>query len=79
MTDNYPIPDTKRLKEDLWKKHSALTGIDINEKSQIELLKVFSKFSNEFTSFPAEKLQIQTSIMPTMALFQLSMLNFFIV
>lgn len=51
-----PIPDTRRLKDDLWSKHSELVGIDINERKQLELLSLFaSKFKAEYERFPRKK------------------------
>lgn len=53
VTYNYPIPDTRQLKQELWEKHSSLLGIDINETSQIDLLSTFSsKYKEEYTNFP---------------------------
>jgi len=37
LTPNHfyiPIPDTRKLKMDLWKEQSDLDGIDINEEEQ---------------------------------------------
>ena len=42
-----PIPDLRELKDDLWLGRSELTGVDINEDSQITLL---SRFESEFKS-----------------------------
>ncbi len=54
-----PIPDTRTLKEDLWLKCSELTGIDINEKKQLELLSLFvSKFKHEYNSLPEYKTSV---------------------
>lgn len=47
-----PIPDTRTLKDELWTKYSELVGIDINEKYQLELLSVFSKFKTEYDGLP---------------------------
>ena len=48
-----PIPDTRKLNDDLWSNHSKLVGIDINERRQLELLSLFaSKFKNEYEQFP---------------------------
>jgi len=59
ITPNYfysPIPDTRTLKDELWKKKSELVGIDINEENQIKLLYQFSsKFKLEYESFPIDK------------------------
>lgn len=54
-----PVPDTRTLKDELWKKKSELVGIDINEENQIELLSQFSsKFNVEYESFPRNKTSI---------------------
>ena len=52
----YPIPDTTRLKDDLWSKHSELAGIDMNDREQLELLSLFvSRFKNEYERLPRNK------------------------
>ena len=54
-----PIPDTTKLKDALWSKHSELIGIDINEREQLELLSCFvSKFKNEYELFPMNRSEI---------------------
>ena len=53
-----PIPNTALLKNDLWKKKLELVGINFNEKSQVELLSVFSKFKEEYDKFPLTKTSI---------------------
>ena len=51
-----PVPDTSRLGEDTWSRRSALVGIDIGEKRQMELLAEFElKFKREYDSFPQRK------------------------
>jgi predicted O-methyltransferase YrrM len=51
-----PVPDTSKLSEDTWSKRSALVGIDIGEKGQMELLaELVSKFKREYDSFPKKK------------------------
>lgn len=51
-----PIPDTRKLKKDLWGKKSKLPGININEGGQIELLRSFiSKFKKEYEEIPKSK------------------------
>jgi len=48
-----PIPDSRELSPELWKSHSHMCGIDMNEQFQIELLKEFhSEFSGEYDHFP---------------------------
>jgi len=53
---NWPIPDTRTLKDDLWLKHSELVGIGINEGKQLEFLSLFVfAFKNEYDNFPKNK------------------------
>jgi len=53
------IPDTRKLKDNLWEKQSELIGIDINEKKQLELLSFFvSKFKREYETLPKKKTSI---------------------
>jgi predicted O-methyltransferase YrrM len=48
-----PIPDTRRLREELWGRESQLVGIEMNEDSQLRLLRdVFPQFREEFAHFP---------------------------
>jgi len=49
---NQPIPDTKSLPESLWTRPSELTGIQMNEAAQLNLLRSFSKFRDEYQHFP---------------------------
>jgi hypothetical protein len=49
---NQPIPDTRSLSETLWSRPSELVGIDINEPAQLELLRSFSRFRDEYQRFP---------------------------
>lgn len=54
-----PVPDTTKLKANLWTRRSNLAGIDINEKKQLELLSLFvSKFRTEYEHFPKIKTAI---------------------
>ena len=49
---DYPIPDTRTLSEQIWTKQSKLTGINLNEQTQIELLtKYFPRFREEYNQF----------------------------
>jgi len=51
-----PIPDTTKLKDNLWSKNSELVGVDINEEKQLELLSLFEvKFKNEYEQFSRGK------------------------
>ena len=49
---NQPIPDTRSLPETLWSRPSELVGIDMNEPTQRELLRSFSRFRDEYQRFP---------------------------
>jgi hypothetical protein len=50
-----PIPDTRELPETLWKQPSDLVGIDINDATQLDLLRNhFKQFRDEYNNFPAE-------------------------
>lgn len=52
----YPIPDTTKLNDALWLKHSELVGININESKQLELMSLFeASFKNEYERFPRSK------------------------
>jgi len=54
-----PIPDTRKLKDILWKEQTNLVGIDINEQNQIELLSLFSsRFKEEYERFPKSKTKV---------------------
>ena len=47
-----PVPDTRELKSKAWRKLSQLVGIDMNEASQLKMLKsIFPKFLSE-CNFP---------------------------
>lgn len=50
-----PIPDTRTLKNSIWDKKTDLIGININEKGQIDLLKKFKIFKNEYDKFSLHK------------------------
>ena len=53
-----PIPDTRTLKEELWRRESELVGIDINEQKQIQLLnQISSRFKAEYDRFSKNKAQ----------------------
>ena len=54
---NQPIPDTQSLPETLWSGPSELVGIHMNEAAQLNLLRGFSKFRDEYQHFPAAKTQ----------------------
>ena len=52
-----PIPDTQSLPETLWNRLSELVGIHMNEAAQLNLLRSFSKFRDEYQHFPTGKTQ----------------------
>ncbi len=50
-----PIPDTRSLPETLWSQPSELSGIDMNDSTQLDLLQNhFSKFRSEYETISAE-------------------------
>jgi Methyltransferase domain len=51
----FPIPDTRQLPGTLWEKPSELPGVDLNERTQLELLTSFGQFRLECDSVPMEK------------------------
>jgi predicted O-methyltransferase YrrM len=59
ITQNYfesPIPDTRCLKEETWRKRSRLTGINMREEEQIKLLESFiENYKAEYETFPRSK------------------------
>lgn len=54
-----PVPDTRTLKNDVWDKHSEMSGININTDGQLNLLSTFFiKFKQEYDKFPLGKTAI---------------------
>ena len=50
-----PLPDTRSLPDTLWDRPSELSGIDMNDAVQLDLLRSqFPKFRAEYNQFPAE-------------------------
>lgn len=50
-----PIPDTRSLPDALWKQPSDLVGINMNEATQLDLLRNhFMKFRHEYENFHVE-------------------------
>ena len=48
-----PIPEVRKLRDDIWEHISELVGIDINEEFQLKLLEEFQKrYSKEYNSLP---------------------------
>lgn len=47
----WPIPDRRTLVDALWSKHSALSGVDMNEAGQLRLLEEFhASYSSEYAA-----------------------------
>lgn len=51
----FPIPDTRSLDEDLWRRRSTLVGLDVRSERFLELLDVFTRYRAEYETFPREK------------------------
>jgi len=50
-----PIPDTQSLPETLWSQPSELVGIDMNQSTQLDLLRShFTKLGDEYNKLPIE-------------------------
>ena len=50
-----PLPDTRSLPDTLWDRPSELSGIDMNDAMQLDLLRSqFPRFRAEYNQFPAE-------------------------
>lgn len=50
-----PIPDTQSLPETLWSQPSQLVGIDMNQSTQLDLLRNhFTKLRDEYNKLPIE-------------------------
>jgi hypothetical protein len=48
-----PIPDSRELSAALWSTYSSMSGVDLNERFQMELLHTFeSLFRSEYNCFP---------------------------
>lgn len=55
----FPVPDTRTLNNETFLRHNKLLGIDINEKTQLELLALFeSNYKEEFNKFPRHKTRV---------------------
>ncbi|MFA5156111.1 MAG: class I SAM-dependent methyltransferase [Candidatus Omnitrophota bacterium] len=55
---NYPLPDIRGLRDDLWSRHSELPGINMNVENQIRLLSRFTYIRPEYDGLPKEKTAI---------------------
>lgn len=54
-----PIPDTRKLQNNLWLKNSELVGVDLNVKKQLELLSSFVlNYKVEYDIFPKNQTDI---------------------
>jgi hypothetical protein len=49
-----PIPDSRELEAHEWRSTSCMSGVEMNEERQLELLSIFrSSFETEYNSLPA--------------------------
>src|SRR6266536_3777078 len=59
VTQNHfygPVPDTRKLGDDIWERESALVGIEIDEGEQLRRLDDFeNRFKAEYTSLPTHR------------------------
>ena len=58
LTQNHfyqPIPDNRKLKGELWLRQSALVGVDMNETKQLQFVKQFLRFKDEYDLIPESK------------------------
>jgi hypothetical protein len=50
-----PVPDTRSLSPDLWRKPSELVGIDMNDAVQMEFVRdIFPRFREEYEALPTK-------------------------
>lgn len=50
-----PVPDTRRLKEELWTAESELAGLNMHEAAQLALLSQFrQRYQREYEAFPVD-------------------------
>lgn len=58
LTPNHfyePIPDTRTLSDKLWEGESAMTGVDMNDAVQVDLLEnCFPSFREEYDALPSK-------------------------
>ena len=53
-----PVPDTRRLSDNLWRRPSELRGLEMNESEQLRLLSLFaSNYKSEYDAFPTSEAQ----------------------
>ena len=51
-----PIPDTRTVREEWWRQHSELPGLDMREAAQLEFLdETSTHFKKEYDAFPHER------------------------
>ncbi len=56
-----PVPNTRKLSEKLWQKHSELIGVNTNESLQLHLLSDFKdSYKKEYDLLPKEKTNIES-------------------
>ena len=68
-----PIPDTRKLPDNLWNKETLLTGIEMNDEEQLKLLSAFcSNYKKEYDLFPENKTQIPYQYYINNGLFELA-------
>jgi hypothetical protein len=50
-----PIPDTRKISEELWERDSAMPGVEMNDAVQLTFLSsVFPQFQSEYAEFPKQ-------------------------
>jgi hypothetical protein len=58
-----PIPDTRTLSPDLWRKRRELVGVDMNDHVQLYFAEdVFPQFRSEYEAFPVEPTEDRISL-----------------
>lgn len=54
-----PVPDTRKLNDELWDSKQNVTGIDFNVDKQKELLAIFAReYKSEYDAFPKQPTEI---------------------
>jgi hypothetical protein len=49
-----PIPNTAELPAQTWEKETAMAGIEMNDRGQLQLLAAFRRFQHEYNALPQE-------------------------
>ncbi|MHC4251491.1 MAG: class I SAM-dependent methyltransferase [Planctomycetota bacterium] len=66
-----PIPNTRELGDALWANPSALPGLDMNEKGQLELLALLeSGFKDEYSALARDRAWVPAGVRPRDVLFK---------